>query len=233
MIQYIDQEPYLAVERRFAEWQAQTPQGEERVERTATPVIAVGGLHGALREEVALRLAGALGFCCFDHEILEQISENCHTPESRLYRLDEHRINQFSEALAGFDVQSHVHASEYFYELTKVIREIAARGGAVIVGHGARYILDPGSCFRVFVTASRAHRIKNIERKGHLDQQAAEAEIRWVEADRADFIRDYFGADIRQLEESADLVVNVGSLGVDAAVDTVLAAYRVRFGAPE
>lgn len=215
-----------AVERRFY---ARNISTDDTAKSPAPrPVIAISGPHGARREEVARRVAAALGFEYFDRTIASRIGAHAHASSARLEALDEHAIDPYSEALAGFALQPSMHAAEYRSELYHVVRGISDAGNAVVVGHGARYVLGSHVCLRVYVTAPRSERVDHIASRG-IDQREAEREVEKVDSDRAGFVRDYFGADPERPDDRADLVVNVSVLGVEGAVRTILAAYAARF----
>jgi hypothetical protein len=62
----------------------------------------------------------------------------------------------------------------------------------------------------------------------HLGEAEARRAIPRADAERADFVRDLFGAARHDLE-TVDLVVNVGTLTLEDAVETVVDVYRRRF----
>ncbi|MCA9549732.1 MAG: cytidylate kinase-like family protein [Myxococcales bacterium] len=198
-------------------------------EHEVRPIIAIAGLHGAQREEVAAKVAEALDFDYLNGQVLERIAKRADVPVERVAWLDERRINMVTETVAAFDPEPHFQAAEYRAELGLVMREIIAEGNAVVVGHGGRYFLGARPGLRVYVTAPLQERIEAVAQQTGLDPSKAEAQVRLVDGERAHFLRDYLDADPEHPELSSDLVLNVGLLGVEGAVNAILAAYAARF----
>jgi len=77
--------------------------------------------------------------------------------------------------------------------LHKVIEDVASRGNCVIVGRGSPYILrNNPNAFHVFVYAPPEEKIRRVKSIGKT-QKEAEHLIVDVDAERASFIRHYFG----------------------------------------
>jgi cytidylate kinase len=76
-----------------------------------------------------------------------------------------------------------------------VIEDVASRGNCVIVGRGAPYILrNHSDAFHVFIYAPRDEKIRRIKTLGKTEKEAAQL-VAEVDAERASFIRHYFGAE--------------------------------------
>ena len=99
----------------------------------------------------------------------------------------------------------------------------------MIVGRGANWFLDPSFGLRVRVVAEFERRVAWVAE--HLELSESEARARTLEQDnqRRSFIRKYFGRDIDD-PLGYDLVVNLGDIGVDNAIQLVLQALRLKLG---
>jgi len=99
---------------------------------------------------------------------------------------------------------------------------------AVILGRGAAFILSPARALRVFVIAPTSARIDRLaESRGLSHEQAAE-HLAEEDAKRREFFRHQFGAAIDD-PLHYDIVLNTGTLSIDAAVDVIVAALECRF----
>jgi cytidylate kinase len=79
--------------------------------------------------------------------------------------------------------------------LQQVIEDVASRGNCVIVGRGSPYILRAHpNAFHVFIYAPRDEKIRRIRTLGKSEKEAAQL-VSEVDAERASFIRHYFGAE--------------------------------------
>jgi cytidylate kinase len=77
--------------------------------------------------------------------------------------------------------------------LREVIEDVAARGNCVIVGRGSPYILrEHPDAFHVFVYAPTDEKIRRVKSLGKTEREAAQL-VSEVDAERASFIRHYFG----------------------------------------
>jgi cytidylate kinase len=216
------------VERRVQEWIAQREQQRRKEAERHRPIIAVGGDHGALREHVARRVAGRLGYSYWDREILHELAHEGHIPQPLLEQLDERRINRWSEAFAGFRLRSRPRSADYARVLKSFVEELADTGRAVIVGRGVRFLLKSKVALRVHVSAPLEHRVRTVMSVQHLGYDDAVRHVKEVDAERADYVRELFDADLRALDD-IDLVVNSGTLGVENAAQTIVDTYQRRF----
>lgn len=216
------------VERRVREYEIEQEKRRRAEAQRIQPIIAISGDHGALREHVARRVAGTLGFGYWDREILHQLSREGHIPESLLEPLDEHRVNRWAEAFAGFRLRSSPRSADYVRVLRSFVQELAQTGRAVIVGRGVRFLLHPVDGFRVHVSAPFDSRVKAVMSAHHLDEIEAKKRIETVDAERAAYIAELFGGDVHGLDD-LDLVVNTGTLSIQLAASTIVDAYRRRF----
>jgi cytidylate kinase len=105
-----------------------------------------------------------------------------------------------------------------------VIIENANQGKVVIVAHGAGICLAQSKdALRVFVTASPDVRVQRLSEGAKTDAEKAKKAIGQSDADRADFLRRFYG--LRHEDETNyDLVINTDRLSVEDTAALVLAA---------
>ena len=112
----------------------------------------------------------------------------------------------------------------------RTVAALGERGAAVILGRGSVFILPPERALRVFLVAPREHRVERIAKQEHLARDAAEARLDALDAERREFLVHHFRRD-PDAPEHYDVMLNLGTLSVDAALDLCEDALRARFGA--
>jgi cytidylate kinase len=168
-------------------------------------VITVEREYGSGGAIIARRLAERLGWKIWDEEITAEIARVAKVaPEAArrhdecvdpfLYRLFKvfargsyERTLPVSEG-GAFDTDRMVAL------LQQVIEDVASRGNCVIVGRGAPYILrNRSDAFHTFVFAPVEEKIRRVMSLGKSKEEAQRL-VDEIDAERAEFIRHYFGA---------------------------------------
>ncbi|PKN56961.1 MAG: hypothetical protein CVU56_13315 [Deltaproteobacteria bacterium HGW-Deltaproteobacteria-14] len=194
------------------------------------PVVTISREYGSRGSTIGRLLAERLGFDFWDKKLVQAIAEDAGASQRVIETLDEQRKNAFADILASFVGGHGLSAGEYFERLGRVAQVIADHGSAVIVGRGANYLVPADRVLRLRVVAPVEVRVKGLMERGGLDEKTARSELRLVESERALFIKQAYNRDVAD-PMHYDLVINTGTLGVEAAVDVAVAAYKARFGA--
>ncbi len=195
--------------------------------------ITVARELGSGGAAVAKRLAQQLGWKLLDRELIEEIACAAVVDPAEVIRYDEciesllTRINKTavraSTALAIGVVARDAFDEKRMTELTRQIVEHAYDTcKCVIVGRGAQCILQSKpQAFHVFVYAPLEDRIRRLRERlaPHVD---IERRIRAVEAGRAHYLKQHFGADWRD-PHLYNLMVSSHD-GDEAAVRAILHA---------
>lgn len=212
------------------------------------PVITISRQFGAAGAPIGRALAERFGAEFLDRAIVAQTALRAGIPEQELESYDERLPNvwqrvasalaaapepalpgvPFSAALAPMSVH------ERLVEVTRsVIEEAAERGNAVILGRGGAFILaHHPNVFHVQLHASLDARVRYL--LAHVEDAPAEARpeedalrelCETIDAARAEYISDVFGADWRDVTHY-DLTLDSGRLGVDKSTDLIEAAVR-------
>jgi len=162
------------------------------------------GSGGAL---IARRLAEHLGWKLWDEELTAEIARIAKV-DHKAARLCDERMDpliyrlfrvfargSYERALPVEGVSSRFDADQMVAMLQEVIEDVASRGNCVIGGRGAPYILrNHADAFHVFIYAPRDEKIRRIKTLGKTEKEAAQL-VAEVDAERASFIRHYFGAE--------------------------------------
>lgn len=169
-------------------------------------IITVEREYGSGGAMIARRLAGRLGWKIWDEELTAEIARVAHVDQQAASRCDERRDSflyrlfkvyargTYERALPLGD-SSRVFDTDCMVEvLHDVIKDVASRGNSVIVGRGSPYILrDRPDAFHVFVYAPVEEKIRRVMSLGKTEKEAREL-VEEIDAERAEFIRHYFGA---------------------------------------
>lgn len=181
---------------------------------------------------VGERLAQKLGIPFYDSQIVDLAAKNAGVNRKLFEGFDEKPTNSFlySLVMGTYTAVNPVTQSpslnisdRLFAEEAEIIRRAADDGPCVIVGRCSSYILrDRPNVARIFVTADMDFRINHAVHDLGLPETRIEDEIGKRDKKRSNYFNYYTG----QKWESAssyDLSVSTSKLGIDGAVEMVLA----------
>jgi cytidylate kinase len=196
------------------------------------PVITISREFGSRGAALARWIGEKTGFKVWDREILEAIAQELGSDQKFIETLDENRRDMIEDAILGFlkNVNTNVN---YLRTLVRVVKTVEEHGNAIIVGRGSNYIcLNPDSVHVRVVSPVKKRAAEYAERKGVTIDEAL-ADIDRKDNERADFVKKNFKNDVDNASDY-DIVLNSGTLNMDAMMDIVLEAYRNKTGrAPE
>jgi cytidylate kinase len=192
------------------------------------PIIAVSREFGSLGAAMGRRLADRMGFSFWDQELVHQIAEQSGASEKLVASLDERARGGLEDLLRGAIFGAGGTTDQYVKQLARVQHAIAAHGGAVVIGRGTQFVLPPESLLRIRVVCPFEKRVAGYAQRQGIDPAEAERTVLNVESERRAFFRQRFGRDVAD-PLHYDLVVNTGSLSIDAAAELAVVAYRAKF----
>lgn len=195
--------------------------------------ITISREYGSGGAEIAKRIAARLGWKLVDDCLLGEIARQANVDPETARRYDE-RPNPWFERLinaiwrGGYEgaatrVEAGAFDADHMVQLwTRLIRESAAAGQAVIVGRGSQCILrGHRDAFHVSIQAPFEVRIENLRRLLGL-ATGLEILARDTDRHRAAYVRRYFGEDW-QNPQLYHLIVN-STIGLDCTVEAILVA---------
>jgi cytidylate kinase len=170
-------------------------------------IITVEREYGSGGALIARRLAEKLRWKLWDEELTAEIARIAKV-DHKAARLCDERVDplvyrlfrvfargSYERALPLEGAASSFDADQMVAMLHTVVEDVASRGNCVIVGRGAPYILrNHPDAFHVFVYASREEKIRRVRTLGKTEKEAAQL-VSEVDAERASFIRHYFGSE--------------------------------------
>ncbi len=201
------------------EWAGEFEQSAvmERVvgENENPTIITISRQHGSGGREVGRQLSERLGIPLYDHQWIE----NADTKGAGgLWQELGENVNH------DLSMQD-----KMFLQQAAVIREIANKGGCIIVGRCADYVLkDCANVLSVFVYADLDSRKERIEHIYKETDEKALSKIEKTDKKRASYYKHYTGQNFGEAK-NYDICLNTGLLGIERCVEIVESAYT-RYG---
>ena len=180
--------------------------------------------YGSGGTEIAKALSEALQIPCYGHEILELTCERLGISETKLEKYEETVTNSFlfsvfmmSSSAAGRTETVAGEGQIYLHEQA-VIRDLAAKGPAIFIGHCASEALrGMRGVASVFIRADKSHKKARILTDYGIDEKAVESTRKYYDKKRAN---DYYANTARRWDDLSgyDLVLDSGTLGTAGCV---------------
>ena len=196
------------------------------------PVITVCMQAGSGGSLVAQGVADSLGLDLFHREIIQAIAESGKIDPSILESIEKERPAGVQDFIASLLNDRYLWPGVYLDHLNKVVHAISKRGGAIIVGRGANFILSPANAIRVRVVAPLIVRIKNVTHAFRVLDKEAKRRILNRDSRRSTFVKRSFNQNIDD-GDHYDLIVNTGRLRIEEAVELICAFWCRRYLMPE
>ncbi len=190
-------------------------------------IINVGRSFGSGGGFVAKAVGRKLGIPVYDNELISKAAEESGYSKS-VFEGGEKRRSLFSMSsffasgrLPFGESSGYVNDDMLFKIQSEVIRSIAEKGDAIIVGRCADYILRDLDCLDVFVCAPMEFRIQRLMKNEGLQEDEAEELMRRKDRTREAYYNFYtFGAWGRA--DNYDLCVDSSILGIEGTADFII-----------
>lgn len=207
-------------------------------------VITISRQLGSGGRDIGRKVAEKLGITYLDNEIVSAAARMAGVSEEALSDADERRptlLGQIADLLARYptavelgiptvDIEPSMSQDTFRHLIEDVIRDVASKGSAVIVGRGGQMILkDNPIVFPVHVYAPFEVRVKRVAEREHISRSEAEKAVRDADHHRSGYIRTYYKADWQDPNLYA-LMVNTGRLDIDTSVDLIVQAAKSALG---
>jgi len=190
-------------------------------------IINVGRSFGSGGGFVAKAVGRKLGIPVYDNELISKAAEESGYSKS-VFEGGEKRRSLFSMSsffasgrLPFGESSGYVNDDMLFKIQSEVIRNIAEKGDAIIVGRCADYILRDLDCLDVFVCAPMEFRIQRLMKNEGLQEDEAEELMRRKDRTREAYYNFYtFGAWGRA--DNYNLCVDSSILGIEGTADFII-----------
>lgn len=187
-------------------------------------IVTIGRQYGSGGRNIGIQLAKELGVPFYDQNILKQAAAESGLCEKILENYDEKprsflysiAMDPFGYALGGIPANT---LDQRVYMATfDTINAIADKGGSVIIGRCADYVLrERKNVLRVFLYASMEERIKTVMARDDLSEAAAKQKINRMDRSRAAYY-EFYSTQKWGAVDSYDLCIDTSLLGQDGTV---------------
>lgn len=205
-------------------------QDEEVINMRNPLIITIGREYGSGGREIGELVAKTLGIAYYDKKLITLAAQKSGLSDEFIANNEQRVRSGFMQNLAasaayssGFFSSQYLPLSEsIFISEAQVIRDIAAKESAVIVGRCADYILrDRKDCLHVFICSDMASRARRIVERYGQTQKAPEKRLAEKDQKRKVYYKNYTGRVWGQAQ-NYDICLNSGALGVDTCADMIV-----------
>ncbi|MDB4905915.1 MAG: Cytidylate kinaselike family [Gemmatimonadetes bacterium] len=206
-------------------------------------IVTVSRMSGAGGEEVALRVAEALGWPLLDNAVVDEVAARLSVTREQVTARDE-RVTSLAERLANAmllgapesfspmarDAQPSPSEQQVLAMTRRVVTEAVQRGPAVLVGRGTQCVLaDRADALHVFCFASPEALAARLSESRGVSLAEAARMADEENRNRQQYVKRHWGRDWRAIE-NYHLCLDSGRLGVEEVARIVTGAARVKFG---
>ena len=198
-------------------------------------IITIGREYGSGGRQIGQALAERLGISYYDKEIISLAAKKSGLSDEFIanneQRVRSGLIHSFAASApyqGGFFAGQYLPLAEnIFISQAQVIRDIASRESAVIVGRCADYILaGRENTINVFIHAPMEARVKRIMALHNLDEAAAMKEISTSDKERGNHYFRY--TDMKWGKaQNYDVCINSALMGIDKTVEMLADLARI------
>ena len=189
-------------------------------------IVTIGREYGSGGRIVAQRLAEKLGVPFYDKEVIQGVAKKTGFAENFDREAERRPTNSFMYDLY-FSTHSLSIPDQVFIAQSGVIKDLADKGGCVIVGRCADYILrEHKELLRTFVYAPLEQRVQRAREEYHDKEDNLEGFVIRQDKQRASYYN-YFTSIRWGDRKSYDLCVS-SALGLDTAVEIIYHAALAR-----
>lgn len=202
-------------------------------DRSAIPIVTLFETYGSGASYVGPRVAQALGVPFHPQAFSSEEIERAMTA-----RENEGLLSRVFSALGGsyaaLDGPAVAMAQQDNYDLimdnTRTVTEAASEGGVITGRNGAFILADWPGALHVLLDGPLQERIQRAADESGIDAERAARRQKREDQVRADISIELYGWDPRE-PTRYDLVVNTGTMTLDACVDIIVQAARLKVAA--
>ena len=188
-------------------------------------IINVGRSFGSGGGFVGQSIGKKLGIPVFDNELISKAAEESGYSKSLFAKGEEKSLFSVSSFFASGRLSyldnGYVNDNVLFNIQSEVIRNIADKGDAVIIGRCADYILRDRPCLNVFVGGPEEYRIRRLVENEHLSAEEAEKLMRRKDRTRETYYNYYTFGSWGQAS-NYHLCVDSSILGIEGTADYII-----------
>ena len=191
------------------------------------PVICISRDLGSGAREVVSVLCERLGYDVFGHAVIDEIARDMHVQRQVIDSMDETSRNELELVIESYLKGREIDSQEYHCSLVRVIKAMALRGGLILLGRGASFILGDQSALNVLITAPEEERIERLMGYLNVDRDTARKQLHESDIAREKFAHKMFGKDIHDIG-TYDMLINTSRVSPPMAAQLILKALELR-----
>lgn len=187
-------------------------------------IITISREFGSGGKEVGKRLADKLGYAYYDSEIINLLVKETGMSEEYIANISERGIYpmpfHFGQTFStNLSIQKS--QTDILVKQNKILKQIADKGNAVIVGRGANIILKEYNPLNIFVYANIDSKLNRCREKGPKDENLTDKElinkIKGVDKNRKAFYNLISNIEWGN-KENYDLCINTSNINIKKIV---------------
>ena len=193
-------------------------------------IITIGREYGSGGHQIGEQVARRLGIAFYDKELITLAAEKSGLSGEFIEKHEQRSNSSFFSSLAAsasytggyFSAQNMPLSESIFIAQAQVIRDIAERESAVIVGRCADYILSGRkNTINLFIFAPMEERVRRIMKLYSLDEAEAMKRLNTSDKERGNH---YFRFTDKKWgkAQNYDFSINSSLLGIDKTVDMIV-----------
>ena len=190
-------------------------------------IINIGRQFGSGGGFVAKAIGEKLGIKVYDNELISKAAEESGFSKDLFRRSDEKRslftMSTFFSPWRYEVGENYVNDDALFRIQSDVIREIASKDSAIIIGRCSDYILRDMKCLDVFISAPLEYRIKRVADREKMSEDDARALIAKKARTRETYYN-YFTFGNWGVASNYDLCIDSSILGIEGTADIIIEA---------
>ena len=192
-------------------------------------IITIGRQYGSSGRYIGELVAKELGIPFYDEQLITLAAEKSDLCEDAVANADERNASSLLYTLA-MGSTAMIHSPQYnmpvndklFLVQSDIIKDIASKGSAVIIGRCADYVLrDDKNAFSVFFHADAKLRAKKIAERNGITESEAISLISKTDRRRANYYNFYTG-NRWGTAENYDLCIDSGKIGSEKAAKVLV-----------
>ena len=192
-----------------------------------TKIITISREFGSGGKEIAKRLADKLGYAYYDSKIIDLLVKETGMSEEYIENISEKGIYpipfQFGKTFTtSLFIQKN--QTDILVKQNKILKSIAEKGNAIIVGRGANVILKDYNPLNIFVYANMESKINRCREKGSKDENLTDKEllnkIKEVDKNRKAF-NNLISSTEWGNKENYDLCINTSNIEIKKIINSL------------
>lgn len=187
-------------------------------------IITISRQYGSGGREIGKKLAEALGVPFYDNELITMAAKKSGYTEEIFKNAEQQPTGSLLYSLSMMGTANALAfelplGDKLFIIQSNIIKEVAAKGGCVIVGRCADYVLkDNPNCVKVYIHADLPARIERAKNVYGVDDNKIEDRIQKFDKKRASYYN-YYTNMKWGVASNYHLTVNSSVLGIEKTAE--------------